>query len=388
MTEIDDALRVDLEDLDRRGLHRRLRRLDARDGAHAMLDGRSVLVFGSNDYLGLAGHPKVRAAASEAATAWGAGATGSRLTTGDLAPHKALEAELAAFKGTEAALLFSSGFAANVGTIPALVGPGDLILSDALNHASLIDGCRLSRAEVRVYRHADAGHAHALLADRGAFRRALLVTDGVFSMDGDIAPLPALASVCESADAWLMVDDAHGNGVLGPTGRGTVEHFGLLGRVPIHMGTLSKALGSAGGFVAGSHTLIEWLRQRARSFFYSTASPPPTVAAARAALMVTQEEPERRARVLAHAARMRDGLSALGFEVLPGETPIIPVIIGEASEAMRLSAALESQGIWVTAIRPPTVPPGTARLRVTVTAAHTDADITEALEAFARLEEP
>ena len=206
-------------------------------------------------------------------------------------------------------------------------------------------------------------------------------------MDGDVAPLPDLASVCEAADAWLMVDDAHGTGVLGPTGRGTVDHFGLHGRVPVHMGTLSKALGSAGGFVAGSHILIDWLRQRARSFVYSTASPPATVATARVALCVMQEEPERRARVLAHAARLRAGLGALGFAMLPGATPIIPVMVGASEEAMLLSAALEALGIWAPAIRPPTVPPGTARLRVTVTAAHTDADIAEALEAFGRVKE-
>jgi 8-amino-7-oxononanoate synthase len=344
-----------------------------------------LVVFGSNNYLGLAQHPRLIAAAHAALDEWGAGATGSRLTTGTYSLHAQLERELAEFKGAEAALFFPSGYQASVGTIPALVRRGDLILSDALNHASLIDGCRLSRAEVRVYRHADADHAAELLVDRSRFRRALVVTDGVFSMDGDLAPLPALADLCEKSDAWLMVDDAHGTGVLGSTGTGTVEYFGLRGRTLIQMGTASKALGTEGGFIAGPKVLVDYLCNRARSFVFTTAPTPATVASVRAALQVAKDEPERRITLQRTIQQLRGGLRARGVNVPKGVTPIIPVLIGAAEKAVRASSLLEQEGFWIPAIRPPTVPEGTARLRVCVNAAHTGEQVERATEAIARV---
>jgi 8-amino-7-oxononanoate synthase len=382
MESLDRALAAGVEELRTRSLYRRLRRLDSAPGPRAVLEGRSVLVFGSNNYLGLAGHPEVRAAAAAAVDVWGAGSSGSRLTTGSLALHTALEEEIAAFKGAQAALLFSSGYQASLGTIPALVTRGDLILSDALNHASLIDGSRLSRAEVRVYRHADADHARELLSDRHQFRRCLLVTDGVFSMDGDLAPLPDLCDLCEARDAWLMVDDAHGTGVLGPSGAGITEWFGLQGRVPIQMGTLSKALGSEGGFIAGSRELIDYLRNRARTFVFSTAASPAPVAAARAALRAVRKEPELRLKLAANGSRLRAALRGLGLAVPAGETPILPVILGPSDAALDAAAALEAAGVWVPAIRPPTVPAGTARLRASVMATHSDEDLDQAISVF------
>jgi 8-amino-7-oxononanoate synthase len=324
-------------------------------------------------------------AAADAVVALGAGSTGARLTTGTRAAHQLLEQELALLKGAERALFFGSGYLAAVGTIPALVGRGDLILSDALNHACLIDGCRLSRAEVRVYQHGDVSHAAELLRDRASYRRALVVTDGVFSMDGDLAPLPDLVELCSAADAWLMVDDAHGTGVLGETGAGTVEHFGLEGRVPVQLGTTSKALGAEGGFIAGPAELIDYLCSRARSFIFSTAPTPATVAAVRAALRVLRAEPQRRRVLAANGARLREGLAAAGLQVADGITPIVPVVIGDAVAALRASQELEEAGVFVAAIRPPTVPEGTARLRVCVSAAHTGEMIDRAAAEIARV---
>jgi len=377
---LDDFCAAGLADLEARGLRRRLRRIDRREGVRACLDGRPALLLGSNSYLGLEQHPRVREAAAQAVAEWGAGSTGSRLTTGCLAPHAALEREIAEWFGAEAAVLFGSGYLANVGAIPALAGRGDLILSDALNHASLIDGVRLSRAETRIYRHADVAHAQALLADRGAFRHCLLVTDGVFSMDGDLAPLTALAALAEEHDAWLMVDDAHGIGVLGATGGGSAEDAGA--PVPIRMGTLSKALGAEGAFIAGSAALVDWLRNRARTAIYSTAPAPASVAAARAAIQLVRESPERRATLRARADFWRSGLRALGFNVPEGITPIVPVLLGEAGLTLEFAARLEAEGVFATPIRPPTVPDGTARLRATVSAAHSEAELREALATF------
>jgi len=374
MPDLRESLSTELDELKANSLHRTCR------GAGS---GPGFVSFGSNDYLGLARHPAVTEAVARAAMEHGAGSTGSRLTTGTHAAHQEVEAALARLKGTEGAIYFGSGYLAAIGAIPALVGRDDLILSDALNHASLIDGCRLSRATLRVYRHADPTNAAELLSDRCRFRRVLLITDGVFSMDGDLAPLPELVALCDRFDTWLMLDDAHGTGVLGATGAGTVEHFGLQGRVPIQMGTASKALGTEGGFVAGSETLVDLLRNRARSFVYSTAPPPATVAAVLAALRVLETEPELRASLARNAAQLRTGLTASGLGVSAGNTPIIPVIIGEADRALRVSEHLASAGLRVPAIRPPTVPTGTARLRVTVTAAHTSEQIHRAIAAIA-----
>lgn len=383
MESLRSALAAELDRLREQSLYRAARPSSLAPGPWIEREGRRLLNLGSNNYLGLTGHPRAREAAAEAVARWGTGSSGSRLTSGALVLHEELERELARLKGAEAALLFPTGYMANVGTIPALAGRGDLILSDALNHASLIDGCRLSRAEVRVYRHADPDHARSLLTDRDRFRRVLLVTDGVFSMDGDLAPLPDLCSLCEERDAWLMVDDAHGTGVLGAGGAGTAEHLGVADRVPIRMGTLSKALAAEGGFIAGSSELVDYLRNRARSFIFATAPAPATAAAALASLEILKAEPERRAGLLARARALRSALRQAGFSVPEGETPIIPVAAGEAKTALALAAALEERGVWAPAIRPPTVPEGTSRLRVSVTAAHSEAELEQAAAAFA-----
>lgn len=355
---------------------------DPVDGAHVLIDGKPFLLLCSNDYLGLARHPALRQAATEAMERYGFGSGASRLISGTSTLHHELEQEIARFKGTEAALVFNSGYAANTGIIPAIVGEEDRVLCDRLNHASIIDGCRLSRAKLLVYRHKDVGQVETLLKKDRKSRRTLIVTDGVFSMDGDIAPLPELASLAEQYGAMLMVDDAHGTGVLGKTGRGTVEHFGLSGRVHIQMGTLGKAFGSYGAYAAGPSGLISLLVNRARSFIYSTALPPAVCAASLAALRIIEKEPERRARLWDIRARFVDGLQRFGINPNTSETPIVPLLIGPSEKALRASQALYRLGVHVAAIRPPSVPDGSARLRATVTAAHSEKDIDQALEAF------
>jgi len=382
----------ELAEIEAAGLGRRVRTLASASEPEVLLDGRRVLCLASNNYLGLAAHPEVVDAAADAARRYGAGAGSARLVTGGLTVHDELEARLAAFKGTEAALLFSSGYLANLGTVAALVGPGDAVFSDALNHASIIDGCRLSRAGVHVYRHADAGHLEDRLAawrqGAPAAARALVVTDSVFSMDGDVAPLPDIAAACERHGAVLMVDEAHATGVVGPGGRGAVAAFGLDGRVGVLMGTLSKSLGAAGGFIAGSVELCAWLRNRARSFVFDTALPPPTAAAALAALGVLEREPERPVRARRLAGRLATGLRAAGYRVPDPPAAVVPVPVGAPDAALALSARLLDAGVLVTAIRPPSVPEGTSRLRATVMATHTDAEIDRALAAFAAARHP
>lgn len=357
--------------------------LEVFTGPRANINGQEVLLFSSNNYLGMSHHPRVKAAAKEAVERWGTGSGGSRLTTGNFVLHRQLEERIALFKGTEDAIVFSSGYLANLGVISALMGRGDLVLSDELNHASIIDGCRLSRATVKVFRHRDVAHLRdILLAERNSYRRCLIVTDGVFSMDGDIAPLPYLLQLAEEFQALLMVDDAHATGVLGKRGAGTVEHFGLEGKDIIQMGTLSKALGSEGGYVTGNAILVDYLRNRARSFIFSTALSPPVVAAAIAALDVLEEEPHLLDQLHANVCQLYRGLKEMGFEVLPTESAIIPLMVGEANRALALSEALAEKGVFVPAIRPPTVPEGTSRLRITVMATHKPEDIQRALEAF------
>jgi 8-amino-7-oxononanoate synthase len=379
---------AELVRLDEAELRRRVRTLDSGSEPEVVVDGRRLLHLASNNYLGLATHPEVTAAAAEAAARWGAGSGSARLITGGFRLHEDLEATLARFKACADAVLFSSGYLANLGTISALVGRADAVFSDALNHASIIDGARLSRAEVAVYEHGDGGHLDDLLAAwrlTHAEERALVVTDSVFSMDGDLAPLPELLEVCRRHGAVLMVDEAHATGVVGPGGGGAVAHFGLEGQVPVVMGTLSKALGAAGGFVAGSEALCDFLRNRARSFIFDTATAPPAAAAAGAALGVLEREPARPARARALARRLAGGLSAAGYPVAAPAAAIVPVLVGEPGAALALSQSLLEQGILVTAIRPPSVPPGTARLRATVMATHTDDQIDRAIEAFAAL---
>jgi 8-amino-7-oxononanoate synthase len=377
---------TELERLRAAGLERVVRSLAHSSAPEVVLpDGRVAVCLASNNYLGLAAHPEVTAAAADAAVRLGAGAGSARLVTGGLALHDELEHRLAAFKGTEAALLFSSGYLANLGTVAALVGPGDAVFSDALNHASIIDGARLSKAAVHVYTHSDAGHLDKLLAEWGGAGRALVVTDTVFSMDGDLAPLPELVEVCDRHGAILMVDEAHATGVVGPGGRGAVAHFGLEGTVPVIMGTLSKALGAAGGFIAGSESLCAFLRHRARSFVFDTALPPPTAAAALAALDVLEREPLRSERARWLARCMAEGLAGAGYPVPVPDAAVLPVVVGEPDAALALAGGLLDRGVLAVAIRPPSVPEGTSRLRVTVMATHTDDHLDLALEAFRAL---
>jgi 8-amino-7-oxononanoate synthase len=376
------VLEAELARLEAAGLRRRLRALASAADAEAVVDDRRVLLFCSNNYLGLATHPALCAAAAHAIERYGCGAGASRLIAGHTELHAAVEAKLAAFKGTEAALLFSSGYQANVGTITALVGRGDHVFSDALNHASIIDGCRLSRASVQVYPHRDVRALEALLAAAPPAGRRLIVTDSVFSMDGDRAPLRALAGLAEQYHSWLMVDEAHATGVLGARGAGLAEADGVTSRIAAHMGTLSKALGGMGAYVAGSRALIEVLVNRARSFVYTTGLAPSAVAAAGAALDVVAAEPERRSALARNAEQLRTGLRALGLDVR-GDTHIVPVVVGDNARALALAEALLARGVLVQAIRPPTVPEGAARLRVTPMATHTPDQIARVLAAFA-----
>jgi 8-amino-7-oxononanoate synthase len=359
----------ELAALEARGLRRGLEPLGGAQGPVVELAGRRLVNLCSNDYLGLAADPRLVQAAADAARREGAGAGAARLIAGDLPVHGALERRLAAFKGTAAALLFSSGYHANAGVVPALVDRADAVFSDRLNHASILDGSRLSLARTVRYPHCDVGTLARLLGETKA-RRKLVVTDAVFGMDGDAAPLADIAELCERHGAMLYVDEAHATGVLGPTGAGWAEAQGVGGRVDALMGTLGKALGSFGAFVAGSRLLTDWLTSRARTFVFTTALPPAACGAALAALDVVAAEPERRARLGALARRMREGLAALGFDVSRVVAPIFPVVLGEEALALEASRRLRERGWFARAIRPPTVPPGTSRLRVSLTAGH------------------
>lgn len=360
----------DIEAIRERGLHRRLRRIDGPEDAEVVVDGRSAILFCSNNYLGLANHPAVVAAAREAAARYGAGSGSSRLISGTLAIHGEIEERIAAWKGTERALVFASGYHANLGVIQTLVDRGDLLLSDELNHASLIDGCRLSRAEVRVYPHRDLNALEHELRVAKA-RRVLVVTDTVFSMDGDRAPLAEICDLAERHGAAVMVDEAHGTGVLGETGSGLVEEAGVRGRVLVQMGTLSKALGSFGAYVAGSAALVELLVNRARTFIFTTGLPPASVGAAAAAIDIVERDPARRRRLWDNARALREAIVAAGVAMPPLESPILPVVLGGAGRTMAVCERLLERGVFAQGIRPPTVPPGTSRLRVTLMATHT-----------------
>jgi 8-amino-7-oxononanoate synthase len=369
-----DWIEAELAALAARGLRRSLEPLASPQGPVITVGGRSLVNLCSNDYLGLAADPRLRAAAALAAEREGAGSGAARLVAGDLPIHGALERRLAAWKGTESALLFNSGYHANAGVPGALVGRGDAVFSDVLNHASIVDGCALSRAELVRYRHGDAEELDDLLA-RTKARRKLVVTDAVFSMDGDAAPLRELAESCDRHGAMLYVDEAHAVGVLGPTGAGLAEELGVAARVDVHMGTLGKALGSFGAYVAGSRRLVELLVSRARTFVFTTALPPAACGAALAAIDVVRQEPERRERLRALARRMRAGLEGLGFDVARVVAPIFPVVLGTEERALAASRALRARGFFVRAIRPPTVPRGTSRLRVALGAGHTEAQV-------------
>jgi 8-amino-7-oxononanoate synthase len=377
----------ELSKLDKWNLLRRLRVVDSYDGSRITMNNREMLLLCSNDYLGLANHPALRQAAMEAMEHYGYGAGASRLVSGTSVLHQALENRLALFKGSEAALIFNSGYAANTGIIPAIAGAGDLILSDSLNHASIVDGCRLSKAQVNIYPHRDSAHVETLLKNNLQAKRKLIVTDGVFSMDGDIAPLPDLVYLSEKYNAILMVDDAHGTGVLGETGKGTVEHFGLSGRVHIQMGTLGKAFGSFGAYAAGTKELIDFLINCSRSFIYSTALPSSVCAASLAAIDVLEREPERRDRLWNNRNKFANGLRSIGISTGASETPIIPVFIGDSGRTLKAAEKLFECGVYASAIRPPTVPADAARIRTTVSAAHSEADIDSALDIFSRLKQ-
>jgi glycine C-acetyltransferase/8-amino-7-oxononanoate synthase len=366
-----------LQELRAGGLHRRLRLIEGPQGPRVQLDGREVLLLCSNDYLGLADRAEVRDAAAQAALRWGAGTGASRLISGNMSPHRRLEEHLAAFKDYEAALLFGSGYLANVGTISALAGRGEVVFSDELNHASIVDGCRLARAETFVYRHGDVEHLAWGLREAGG-RAALIVTDGVFSMDGDVAPIAALVELGREHDCRLMVDEAHATGALGPGGRGSVAAAELSGEVDVVMGTLGKALGSYGAYVCASAELCEYLLNTARSFVFSTAPPPPSLAAALAALELLEAEPAMVRRLGTNAATLRNGLVAEGLAPGGGKSQIVPLEVGDATQAMELCERLLERGVFAQGIRPPTVPEGTSRLRFSVMATHEEADLLEA----------
>ncbi|MGZ9275036.1 MAG: 8-amino-7-oxononanoate synthase [Nitrospira sp.] len=371
-----------LKNLDDQHLLRRLRTMTSATGPTVLLDNRRVILLSSNNYLGLATHPAVVEAAVSATRQYGAGSGASRLVCGTLPPHEALETALARFKGTEASLTFAAGYLANISVIPTLVGKGGLIFADRLSHASLIDGCRLSGATFRVYHHRDMNHLERLLACRSPAKPTLIVTDGLFSMDGDIAPLTDIATLAERYDAAVFVDDAHGTGILGRTGRGTLEHCDVESRLPYHMGTLSKALGSAGAYLAGSRAFIAYLVNTCRAFTYTTAPTPASAAAATAALRVIEQEPERRARLWHNRERLAQGLTRLGFRLTASDSPILPILVGDADRAVSLAHTLLTYGVYAPAIRPPTVPPATSRIRLTITADHTTEHIDEALTAL------
>ena len=383
----------ELDELRRQNLYRPLRIMSSAQGPVVSVDGRRCVSLASNDYLGLTHHPRLREAALAAVRDFGVGSGAVRTIAGTMTIHEELEAALAAFKGTEAVLTFQSGFTANTGVIPVVTGEQDLIVSDALNHASIIDGMRLSKAPRKVYPHKDVAALRAILAEARAqgglggvpHRLILIVTDGVFSMDGDIAPLPAIVEAAEEFDAAVFVDDAHASGVLGRNGRGTVDHFGLHGRVAIQVGTLSKAVGVLGGYVAGSQALRDMLIQRARPFLFSTSHPPAVAAACREAIRVMEDEPELIERLWTNARRFKAELGRLGFDTGASETPITPVMMGDSATAGRFSDRLLEEGAFAQPVVFPTVALDKARIRTIVTAAHTDEMLDTALAAFARV---
>ena len=369
------------------GLYRRLRRVDGDQGATLSIDGREVVNFSSNNYLGIANHPNLAAAAKSAIDRYGCGSGASRLISGNMTLHEELENRLAQFKGTEAALVFNSGFQANIGAISTLAGDSDAIFSDALNHASIIDGSRLARAKIFVYAHNDLDQLETELSHAASFRRKLIVTESIFSMDGDEAPLTAIVELAEKYGAMVMVDEAHATGIFGAGGAGVVQKLGLGNRVLVQMGTLGKALGGFGAYIAGSRDLCDLLINRCRSFIFTTSLPPAVMAMAMAALDLVKREPERRQALWNNCRSLKEGLRSLGFELGASESPILPLIIGDANECMRFSEQLLESGVFAQGIRPPTIPPGTSRLRITLMATHTREQIERALAAFKAVKE-
>ncbi|MBZ4652787.1 MAG: 8-amino-7-oxononanoate synthase [Peptococcaceae bacterium] len=368
-----------LNEIKKQKMYRVLTYLNAPQGPRTIIDGREVLLLASNSYLGLCNDERLKAAAIKAIHEYGVGSGGSRLTTGSYQLHRELELALARFKGTEAALVFNTGYMANLGAVAALADKSWVVFSDELNHASIIDGCKLSGAKIVIYKHCHMGDLYQKLKEFQGYP-SLIVTDGVFSMDGDIAPLEDIVQIANQFGALIMVDDAHATGVLGANGGGTVELFGLKDRIDIQMGTLSKALASEGGYIAGRQCLIDYLRNRARSFIFTTALSPATIAVALAALDIVEKEPARRKVLLENTQWLCSRLKEAGLQIHENKTPIIPIIIGEAERALQFSQILLAKGIFIPAIRPPTVPPGTSRLRLTLMATHSYEDLNYALE--------
>lgn len=381
----DTFFRDEINDLKKKGLYREMRTVEGEQDSSVVINGKRVLMFSSNNYLGLANHPGLKKASMDAALYYGTGSGGSRLISGSMEVHRTLEKELALFKGTDGALLFSSGYHANVGAISALAGEGDLILSDEFNHASIVDGCRLSRGEVRVYKHGDMNSLKEILRRSSKFKQRLIVTDSVFSVDGDIAPLPDIVDLAEKYSALVMVDDAHGTGVLGKKGKGAIEHFGLEGKVEIQMGTLGKALGSFGAYIAGSEDLIQYLVNKTRSLLYTTALPPSVCGSALAALKILGERPELVSQLRNNVSYFRKGMRDLGYPISESGTPILPLILRDPFVTMNMARSLFDEGVYVQGIRPPTVPEGTSRLRITLMASHTREQLDFGLRAFKKI---
>jgi glycine C-acetyltransferase len=377
-----DYLATQLDELRDQGLFNTIRTIDSPMDGRIVVDGQPVINFCANNYLGLANHPRLREAAKRAIDQYGIGPGAVRTIAGTMSLHVRLEQRLAEFKGAEAVITTQSGFTANLATIPALVGKGDVIFSDTLNHASIIDGCRLSRAQIVAYAHNDMDDLRRKIAETTDYGRRLIISDGVFSMDGDIAPLPELYAIAQEHQILLMVDDAHGEGVLGRGGRGIVDHFDLHGKVDIEIGTMSKAFGVVGGIVAGKQVIIDWLRQRARPFLFSSAMTVPDVAACLEGIDMLEESEELVKRLWDNAAFMKQELKTMGFDIGRSETPIIPVMLGEAPLAQQFSRQLFQNGVFAMAIGFPTVAKGAARIRVMNTAAHSQADLEQALVAF------
>jgi glycine C-acetyltransferase len=375
-------LQLALDEIESQGSRLPLHVVGGEQAARAMVDGKTVINLASNNYLGLTSHPRLKAAAMQATARYGTGSASVRVIAGTLELHAELERRLAAFKQTEAALVFQSGFTANAGTVASILGRDDVVVSDELNHASIVDGARLSRATIKVFPHRNVDAARKILKELPAAQRKLVITDGVFSMDGDVAPLPALCEVAEEVGAIMMVDDAHASGVFGRNGRGTVDHFNLHGRVDIQVGTLSKALGCVGGYVAGSRRLIDFLTHRARPFTFSTSHPPSVAASALAAIDLLEQEPGIIERLWENTRHFGSGLRRLGFNIGVSESPILPVIVGSTHLAAQFSERLLEAGVFAVALGFPIVPKGLARVRAIVTATHTIEDLDCALDVF------
>jgi len=380
-----EFLKEELSKLQKEGLYRKVRVINSFHGPTIKIAQKEYILLSSNDYLGLSQHPKVKEKAKEAIEKFGCGSGASRLLSGTTKLHCELENKLADFKKTEAAIVFSSGYSANLGVISSLAGKRDIIIIDKLSHASIIDGCRLSGATLRVYPHKNMNSLEKILKKSQTYNLRLIITDGVFSMDGDIAPLPEIVNLSKKYHAMVIIDDAHGTGVMGNEGRGTVEYFGLESMVDIQMGTLSKALGSLGGFIAGSNVLIDYLKNKARSFIYSTALSPSQVASALASLEIIQGEPELRQRLWENVRYLKKGLQELGFDTMESQTQIIPVLIGDNEKTMQVAKFLYENGIFAPGIRPPSVPKGTSRIRLSLMATHTKSHLDKVLSTFKTL---